>query len=201
LPKALVSFLDSLSRLLKSDEPAKLVARENAAVAVIFRENGTEAVLLIKRAVRPGDPWSGHVAFPGGRVSTTDKSFEETARRETLEEVGIDLSSPGASVFLGYLDALTPLTGSIVVVVPCVFKLVQKANVVLNNEASAHLWAPLRELATREARPPYRRSEGGREIDLPSFVHRDFTVWGLTERIISVIIGNAEDDGVGGGVG
>jgi hypothetical protein len=68
---------------------------------------------------------------------------------------------------------------------------------VLNEEAAAHLWVPLRELAAREARVPYRLQNYGRDIELPSFVHRGFTVWGLTERIISAIIENAEDDGVG----
>jgi 8-oxo-dGTP pyrophosphatase MutT (NUDIX family) len=60
-------------------------------------------VLLIERARREGDPWSGHMAFPGGRVEISDESVQRAAERETFEEVGIDLA--GAEL-LGRLDDL-----------------------------------------------------------------------------------------------
>ena len=54
-------------------------------MAVIFRGLGDdEEVLLIRRAEREGDPWSGQVAFPGGMVNAEDERFEDTARRETV---------------------------------------------------------------------------------------------------------------------
>ena len=130
MPKTDGGFLSALSLSLKRDAPVKLVVRESAAVAVVVRRSGGEEVLLIRRAVRAGDPWSDQVALPGGRVGSTDGSFEDAARRETLEEVGIDLSYPGASVFLGYMDSLKSRTE--VTVVPCVFSLAKEATVVLN---------------------------------------------------------------------
>ena len=114
------SFLDSLSPRLTGEEPARLVPRESASVAVIFRDFKGEEVLLIKRAEREGDPWSGQIAFPGGMVSSGDGSFKDTAMRETSEEVGIDLSSDAA--FLGYMRELKARMRE-VVVVPSVFKL------------------------------------------------------------------------------
>ena len=61
-----------------------------AAVAMILRDEGGEAqILMIKRAARDGDPWSGHMAFPGGRMEKEDQSLRETAIRETFEEVGL----------------------------------------------------------------------------------------------------------------
>ena len=69
-----------------------------AAIAAIFRQcavTGEEQVLLIRRQVHPSDPWSGHVALPGGRQEESDAGCDEaTAIREAREEVGIDLSSP-----------------------------------------------------------------------------------------------------------
>ena len=110
------SFLDSLSPRLTGVETARLVPKESASVAVIFRnlDGGEEAVLLIRRAEREGDPWSGQVAFPGGMVSVADESFEATARRETLEEVGIDLS-PKTAAFLGYMRELKARMREVVV--------------------------------------------------------------------------------------
>ena len=138
------SFLDSLSPMLTGEEPARLVPRESAGVAVIFRslDGGEEVVLLIRRAEREGDPWSGQVAFPGGRVSAADVSFEETARRETSEEVGIDLSSTTAA-FLGYMREFRARTKD-VVVIPSVFKLGADSPVTLNKEVASYEWVPLR---------------------------------------------------------
>lgn len=65
-----------------------------AALAAVFRRgpSGEEEVLFIKRATNPTDPWSGHVALPGGRAEEADRGEDEvTAARETHEEVGIDL--------------------------------------------------------------------------------------------------------------
>lgn len=50
-------------------------------------------VLFIKRATFDGDPWSGHMAFPGGHKDHEDKSFKDAAIRETFEEIGLDLRS------------------------------------------------------------------------------------------------------------
>ena len=72
---------------------------DRAAVAMIFREVEDEPeILLIRRADREGDPWSGHIAFPGGRVDPTDISTQATAERETLEEIGLDLQKHGRCV-------------------------------------------------------------------------------------------------------
>ena len=115
------SFLDSLSTKLARKVPARLVPKKSAGVAVIFRSSSRqEEVLLIRRAEREGDPWSGQVAFPGGMVSASDKSFEETARRETAEEVGVDLSANAS--FLGYMRELKARM-RMVVVVPSVFEM------------------------------------------------------------------------------
>ncbi|HEV2390224.1 MAG TPA: CoA pyrophosphatase [Nitrososphaerales archaeon] len=189
----LTSFLDSLTQRLTGEETARLVPKETAGVAVIFRitENGEE-VLLIRRAEREGDPWSGQVAFPGGRVEATDGSFEQTARRETAEEVGIDLSSNGAA-FLGYMGSVKTKTKD-VVVVPSVFTLAAPAIVTLNNEAASYEWVPLKSLASIDARSTYLLRRKGSEVAFPSLVHNGMVIWGLTERILTDIL-QREGDG------
>ena len=195
-------FLDSLTQRLTGEEPARLVPKASAGVAVIFRGLGDdEEVLLIRRAEREGDPWSGQVAFPGGMVNATDGSFEETARRETSEEVGIDLSSKSAA-FLGYMRELKARTRD-VVVVPSVFKLAASTTVILNREVASHEWVPVRSLARKEARSTYLLRRKGSEIAFPSLVQNGLVIWGLTERILSAIIQDeaAGDDRVLGEVG
>ena len=76
----------------------------HAAVAMLLTETGdTTKVLLVKRATREADPWSGHMAFPGGRLGHGDRDLMSTACRETREETGIDLTKCTA---IGPLDAL-----------------------------------------------------------------------------------------------
>jgi 8-oxo-dGTP pyrophosphatase MutT (NUDIX family) len=87
-----------------SPEAALEGEHEKAAVAVVLREGARSAeVLLIERAVHEHDPWSGHMAFPGGRMEPGDASTRQTAARETFEEVGIELT--GAE-YLGQVDEL-----------------------------------------------------------------------------------------------
>lgn len=187
-------FLGPLSSALVREQPVMLVPRTSASVAVIFRDEGEgEEVLLIRRAEREGDPWSGQVAFPGGMVSAGDKSFEETARREAAEEVGLDLSDGGC--FLGYMMWVKARMRD-VMVVPSVFKLARPSEIVPNREVASFEWVALGSLAAAGARSTYVLRGEGREVRFPSFVHRGLVVWGLTERILSAIIGDktAADD-------
>ena len=74
-----------------------------AAVAAVLRVVDEPELLFIKRAEVAHDPWSGHVAFPGGRMEPDDESLEATAIRETFEELSLDLK---AGQMLGRLDDL-----------------------------------------------------------------------------------------------
>ena len=82
--------IEHVRRKLATHAP-ELVGSEGhqrASVAVVLREGAHSAeVLLIERAIFEGDPWSGHMAFPGGRMETEDDSTRITAARETFEEV------------------------------------------------------------------------------------------------------------------
>ena len=74
-----------------------------AAVAAVFRQRADDVeVLMIHRAEDPRDPWSGHMAFPGGRVEGGDQDPPAAAVRETREEVGLDLETNG--ILLGRLS-------------------------------------------------------------------------------------------------
>ena len=70
----------------------EIVSNANAAVVIILRSNHKDVeVLLVKRAKKITDPWSGQVALPGGKKNSNDENLKNTVIRETLEETGIHL--------------------------------------------------------------------------------------------------------------
>ncbi len=177
---------------LRQDEPIGRVESKTAAVAVIIRTAlFGEEVLLIRRAVREGDPWSGDAAFPGGRVEAPDGSFRDAAAREALEEVGVDLAANAR--FLGYMHQFQARRGNIWVV-PSVFLLTGAVSIRANSEVSSHLWVPLVELLGRESRATFTLVRGEERMTFPSFNLRGYVVWGLTERILSSLAGSIGDE-------
>ena len=104
--------LDDVRAALGSRRP-KAFPDCRAAVAVICCEQaGALHLLFITRAQRAGDPWSGHLAFPGGRLDPDDADPRAAAERETREEIGLDL---GPEEYLGRLDDLATVTTSMLV--------------------------------------------------------------------------------------
>ena len=121
-----------------------------AAVAMILRDgdHGTE-VLLMQRAFHANDPWSGQMAFPGGKIDPEDASAKAAAIREAREEVGADLITED---YVGRLDDLYGLKVNNVfsVHIACfVFKPKRKLNLVSNEEVADMVWLPLENLNDR----------------------------------------------------
>lgn len=165
------------------------VARR-AAVAILLRygTTGEPEMFFIQRAEYEGDPWSGHIAFPGGRAEEADRSLVDTAMRETLEETGIDLR--GVSELIGVLDDLHPRTIRLpaVVVRPFVFLVEDVGEPVLSSEVAGAFWVPLSVLLDRSVWRDTTVKAGNAEFSRFAFHHEGYVVWGMTERILSGLL-------------
>ena len=172
-------------REIEPDPPMRL-----AAIALVFRVGnlGEPELLMIKRAELEGDPWSGHVACPGGRMEAGDHDLSQTAMRETWEETGIEVARIGR--LLGALDDLSPRTPSLppilirpfVVVVPPSIELVQSP------EVAAAFWVPLSAIRAEAAWGTAIVSIRGADREVTSFTHGEYMVWGLTERVLKQLL-------------
>ena len=154
LAQPLSPRLDGLRERLAGHRPVTGGEDESllwAAVAVILVPS-PDAVLLIRRAERPGDPWSGHMALPGGRREEVDADLVGTAVRETFEEVGLTLARTD---LLGSLDDVVPRTPVLppIAVRPYVFSLPERPPLVPNPEVAATRWVHLDHLLHPEDPP------------------------------------------------
>ncbi|HEX8907377.1 MAG TPA: CoA pyrophosphatase [Longimicrobiaceae bacterium] len=159
-----------------------------AAVALLLRvaADGEVELLLIHRAEREGDPWSGHMALPGGRMQEEDADLAATAARETLEEVTIDVRAGGR--LLGELDELAPRSAPVpsIVVAPFVFHVPADVEPRPNHEVQVAVWVPVRELLHPDAVTEYLHELAeGKTMSFPAFDARGYVVWGMTHRILS----------------
>lgn len=155
-----------------------------AAVALLLRPGRDLDLLLIRRAQHDDDPWSGHVALPGGRRHP-DEPLVETARRETREEVGFDLNRHGA--LLGALPPVAPASRRLpqLAVSPFVFAAEADRELILDpKEVDAAVWVPLAELRDERAAGEILIEVGEGNQRFPSLTWQDYVVWGLTLRIL-----------------
>lgn len=160
-------------------------ATKLASVAVVLQGNAKPEMLLIKRAEMAGDPWSGQIAFPGGKMQAGDVSLNDTAARETMEELGVDLHV--CARFLGYFGSFRTHTGTLDVI-PSVYALRDPVEFKPNEEVSAFRWVPVSVFTDPKARTLYHIRLGEADTESPAFAAGDWTVWGLTYRIISNLV-------------
>jgi 8-oxo-dGTP pyrophosphatase MutT (NUDIX family) len=181
-----MTTFENISRLLALCRPASLEchAPTRAAVALILREreHGPEA-LFIERAAREGDPWSGDIGFPGGKFDKEDDTPRQTAERETLEEIGLDLRG---SAYLGHLCDITG--ARLPVLVSCyVYGTGDIAPFILNHEVRDLFWVSLADLDS-----PERHITAQFQFDGEFFVQPAISLpqsgkpllWGITYRFV-----------------
>lgn len=165
-------------------------AGRHAAVAMVLREGpgGRLETLFIQRSEHPGDPWSGQMAFPGGRRDAQDASVEAAARRETLEEVGIDLAPARRMGRLSDIEG-GRLNAFRLSVSPFVFHHPDPPEVTLDRrEVADSVWVPLGYLGDVGNVKPYVFPQDSSGRTFPSFQYEGYPIWGLTFRIITSFV-------------
>ncbi|NND81231.1 MAG: CoA pyrophosphatase [Gammaproteobacteria bacterium] len=160
-----------------------------AAVAMVLRdgEHGTE-ILMMQRAHHDGDPWSGQMAFPGGKIDPDDHGPQAAAERETLEEVGLRL---GPQDYIGRLDDVYGLkvNGQYSVLVSSfVYKPTGAIELTPNYEVADLVWLPTQFLAQRDNAHDFYHPHAP-EVKMPAVMINETkqqVLWGLSLRILTI---------------
>jgi 8-oxo-dGTP pyrophosphatase MutT (NUDIX family) len=159
----------------------------NAAVALVFRvQNDSIELLFMQRAQHPKDPWSGHIAFPGGACEKEDQHTQATAIRETHEELGVILSDEN------WLGSINHVYGPVidqdkrVRLAPHIFLLDEQQELILNEEAQDAFWVPLSRLVLQQNIKTFNHNELSQYqmygIDLG--ISPNILLWGLSLKVL-----------------
>jgi len=164
-------------------------AARPAAVAMILHEapDGISA-LFIKRAEQVGDPWSGQIAFPGGRFEPGDGDLLSTAIRETREETGINLTPTEQ---LGALDDVNPRSPHLppIVVRPFVFAVPERPALTISPaEVQRGFWIPFKTLIDPATSTQITLTLQGVPRTFTAYKVDGEVIWGMTERILRLFL-------------
>jgi ADP-ribose pyrophosphatase YjhB (NUDIX family) len=181
--------LQQIRQTMASHAPEFVVAHAStrqAAVAIILRPTKTLCdVLFIQRAEKPGDPWSGQMAFPGGHLELQDAGLKGAAMRETHEEIGLDISN---AEYLGALShqRAQPRGRSLnMLIAPHVFVVEGDPQFKPNYEVAEVVWAPMEQLLANSLHDTQSYAIGNRPTICNGYrLERGHFVWGLTYRML-----------------
>jgi 8-oxo-dGTP pyrophosphatase MutT (NUDIX family) len=185
--------VEDVRRAVSHHDPYRVAEQDGvsrAAVAAIMRDwqDGAE-LLFIERTEHPEDPWSGHMAFPGGRVDDGDDGPVAAAIRETREELALELAGEGE--LIGRLSDV-PAVGRgrplPLVIEPYVFRIHGDPELVPNHEVSGVVWVPMSFLTDRSNRSTMDWKHGGGEVKLPCYRYDRYLIWGLTFGMVDELV-------------
>ncbi len=179
----------ALAQAARASADEVLVAERRAAVAMVLRLSDAPEVLLMRRAERAGDPWSGQVSCPGGRHEPSDPDLLHTARRETHEELGVDLGRDARA--LGQLAPIQAMgRGKIIpmTVTPFVFVATAPIRPSPSAEATHAFWLPLAAAARGELDDTFVYAHLDPPLTLPCWRYQGEQVWGLTYKMVYTLL-------------
>lgn len=188
-----VPLLQLIETRLADHSPGRKLLRrlmKRSAVAMILQvREGELHIVMIKRADREGDPWSGQMAFPGGRMDKTDAHGYAVAVRETDEEVGLSLGPQDRCI--GRLSDLNarPHKGAFgMAVSPFVFHLERDVVFTPNYEVAEVVWVPLEFLLDTDNREEMVWEYKGVKIPMPCYMYQGRRIWGLSLMMLDELM-------------
>ena len=189
-------LIEALRRsLARQQEPFPSDSKKHrGAVGILIKDEADDLwLLMIRRRENPKDPWSGQMAFPGGRADPRDRTLLDTAAREVIEEVGIDVRR---HEFIGCLQNIQTRNAPMIVA-PFTFLLTATVHPTTSREATEILWVPMSFLLNEKSISHFAAPIGEKGGSMPCYRYSDHVIWGLSFRIIREIVSKMTSDPYG----
>jgi 8-oxo-dGTP pyrophosphatase MutT (NUDIX family) len=158
--------------------------KKAAVLALLYpNENNETCFLLTQRASYKGTH-SAQISFPGGKVEASDKNLEQTALRETFEEVGI--KNDVITVVREITDVYIPPSNFLAT--PFIAYSKQKPSLSINHEVDHAFDVKLADLLNDGNISSINITTSyANKIDVPCFKLNNYIVWGATAMILNEI--------------
>lgn len=182
-----MSSIEQIRSRLSSPEPTlNAPAARRASVAIVLAgSSGARSVCFVERARRPGDPWSGDVAFPGGWAKHEDESLLAAAMRETREEIGLALADTHHVGDIAPMRISRLHSGIAIIGASAFYVGETRPALCLEQREIAHaFWVPIAHLHDPDNRTVVHWSRSGPPRPRPAINFDGRVIWGLTYRIL-----------------
>lgn len=171
-----------VTRLAYNDDPSSYEDVKTGSVMILlYPEHGEVMTVFIKRAEYDG-VHSGQISLPGGKYEHFDQSFENTAIRETEEEIGVE----GADIrIIGALSDLyiPPSNFLVKTFIGCINYVPDfKPD---HAEVDSVLTIRIEELFNMENSAIKTVRANNQNIEVPCYLIQNDVIWGATAMIIS----------------
>ncbi len=169
--------------------PEVVPLKRPAVVAIIIKNTHPFSVCFMERTKRKGDPWSGHVSLPGGKISEDDETLVDGVIRETREEIGIELNKKFMIGNLGAIEVPNNLSGKSFHIIPFIFLvsdfIANSAFIASKREVENFFWVPI-ELIFNEKGLTTIQKAGIKQKNYPAIKFEQYFIWGLTLRVLRI---------------
>ena len=161
---------------IKANDP-----RHAAVLALFYPDSENETCFLLTLRASYNGTHSAQISFPGGKAEKTDTSFNHTAKRETYEEVGIEMSD--IKIIKELTDAYIPPSNFLVT--PFLGTLDTIPSFITNDEVEEIIEVRLSDLLDESNITLKNMSTSYmKNIEIPCFILNDHIVWGATAMIL-----------------
>ena len=174
-------MMPSLSDKSRFSLEAKAAARPGAVMVLFYKKNETLYFPLIERSTYDG-VHAGQISLPGGKMDLSDHDLEQTALRETEEEIGI----PSSKIqVLGKLSELYIIASNFNVL-PVVGYINEPFSFEKDDhEVASIVEANVADLLNDEVQKQTVLQVSNYSIDAPYFDINGHVVWGATAMMLA----------------
>ncbi|HXG17456.1 MAG TPA: CoA pyrophosphatase [Methylomirabilota bacterium] len=172
---------------MSHDGPATGAPRHASVCVLVADSPPIPHICFIRRAQWDGDPWSEHIAFPGGS-RLGDETAQQTVQREVQEEVGISIAADAELVPLPQLRIRLAgrerllLLDSFVCHLPGPLPPLQ-----CGPEVASAFWTPISELWDAQNLDHLVLGDQGDVLVYPAIRLPQGMVFGITLRVLTLL--------------